>query len=653
MRPVPRLLRSPVTASVLASTLVFLSIMGLRGTGSLESLELAAYDWYIGLRPAAAAPDSRIVLIAITESDIHHQGRWPLTDATLVQVLERLMQSRPRAIGLDLYRDVSVPPGGEELDAMLTSNRQIIAAMKFGDDVEIGIPPPPVLKQTDQVGFNDVLVDPGGIVRRGLLFQDDGQHSGSSFALQLALLYLQAEGIAPQLDMSNPQHTRLGRAIIRPFEPNDGGYVGADARGYQFLLDYGGARGAFPSYSLTTLLSGGIDPGAIQDKIVLIGVVAASVKDFFYTPYSRGLQADQQMPGIALHAHIISQLLRAALDGNASVATLSDWYEGFWILLWSVMGGAIGLWMRSSWRFSLWTASGLLLLSLATYLAFVRGWWIPFVPPAMAWLCSAAVVTAYMSNQEKGQRALLMQLFSKYVSPEVAEAIWQQRDQLLDGGRLRSQKLIATVLISDLQGSTSLSEKMDPQVLMDWLNTYMETMARVVMAHGGAIDDYRGDGFKADFGIPLARTTAAEISRDAVNAVKCALAMARELKRLNMLWQEEHLPTASVRIGIFTGPVVAGSLGSAQRLQYTTVGDTANIAARLESFDKDFLDPYSTNNPCRILLGEATLGYLGQQFKTLQVGEVSLRGKDQKITIYRVIGPEDSNGCSSSQEERE
>jgi len=130
--------------------------------------------------------------------------------------------------------------------------------------------------------------------------------------------------------------------------------------------------------------------------------VAASVKDFFYTPYSRGLQADQQIPGIALHAHIISQLLRAALDGNASVATLSDWYEGLWILLWSVMGGAIGLWMRSSWRFSLWTASGLLLLSLATYLAFVRGWWIPFVPPAMAWLCSAAVATAYMSNQEKG-----------------------------------------------------------------------------------------------------------------------------------------------------------------------------------------------------------------------------------------------------------
>src|SRR5262245_23526070 len=100
-----------------------------------------------------------------------------------------------------------------------------------------------------------------------------------------------------------------------------------------------------------------------------------------------------------------------------------------------------------------------------------------------------------------------MQLFSKYVSQEVAEAIWQQGEQRLDCGRLRSQKLIATVLISDRQGSTSLSEKMDPQVLMDWLNTYMETMARVVMAHGGTIDDYRGDGFKADFGIPLARTT--------------------------------------------------------------------------------------------------------------------------------------------------
>ena len=121
MSSLRRLLRSPLAASIMASALVFLCIMGLRRAGSLESLELAAYDWYIRLRPDVSVSDSRIVLIAITERDIHNQGRWPLADATLAQVLEMLTQYRPRAIGLDIYRDIVVPPGREELDAILTA----------------------------------------------------------------------------------------------------------------------------------------------------------------------------------------------------------------------------------------------------------------------------------------------------------------------------------------------------------------------------------------------------------------------------------------------------------------------------------------------------------------------------------------------------
>jgi adenylate cyclase len=196
---------------------------------------------------------------------------------------------------------------------------------------------------------------------------------------------------------------------------------------------------------------------------VLIGVVAESVKDFFYTPYSRGPAADQQTSGIELHAHIVSQLLRFALGGNSPIATASGWHEGVWILLWSVMGGAVGVRVRSLRRWLLLAASGLLLLGLADYLAFVQGWWVPLVPPAIAWLSSATVVTAYMVNQERQQRALLMQLFSKYVpNKEVAEIIWQQRDQLLDGGRLRSQSLTATVLFTDLRQYSGVAEKRDP-----------------------------------------------------------------------------------------------------------------------------------------------------------------------------------------------
>ncbi|MBI3796169.1 MAG: adenylate/guanylate cyclase domain-containing protein [Deltaproteobacteria bacterium] len=635
------LFRSPLVASLLVSVLVFLGVFTLRSLGSLEAVELAAYDWYLRLRPDPSLPDSRIVLITITETDIRNQGRWPLTDATLARALEILSQYQPRAIGLDLHRDVPVPPGREALEAILTSTPNIIVAEKFGHGTELGIPPPSVLENTDQVGFNDIVVDPGGIVRRGLLFLDDGVNVSYAFALRLALLYLQVEGITPQPDVSNPQYIRLGHMTIRPLAANDGGYVGADTRGYQFLLDFREIRGSFPSFSLTALLSGEIAPEVIKDKIVLVGVAAESVKDFFYTPYSRGLYVKQQIPGIALHAQIVSQLLRSGLEGSAPVATLSEWYEGGWVLLWSMLGGISGLWVRSPWRFLLLAASGLLILSLVVYWAFLHGWWIPLVPPAIAWLLSATILTAYMSNQEKGQRALLMQLFAKHVSPEIAEAVWQQREQFLRGGRPRSQELMVTVLFSDLKGFTSVSEKMTPQALMDWLNIYAEAMAQLVIEHGGVIDDYAGDGLMANFGVPLARTTEAEIGQDAKNAVNCALAMERELNRLNILWQEQNLPTMAMRVGIFTGPAVAGSLGSAQRLKYTIVGDTVNIASRLESFDKDLVEQNLTQNPCRILIGEATLQYLDEQFKTQRIGEVSLKGKEQKITVYRVVGRED------------
>jgi adenylate cyclase len=610
-------------------------------------MELATYDWYLRLKPKTSVSNSRIILIAISENDISNLGRWPLPDATLAQLLGILIQHQPRAIGLDIYRDVSVPPGRNEFDEILTSNTNIITVMTFG---ETGVPPPPALSNTNQAGFNDMLVDPGGVVRRGLLFMDDGETVAYSFALRLALLYLQVEGIIPQPDPSNPEYIRLGQTTIRPFQSTDGGYVDADARGYQFLLDFRDVRGSFPSFSLSALLSGEIDPETFRDKIVLVGVTAQSVKDFFYTPFSRGLQADQQVAGIELHAHLTNQLLRCALEGSSTVNVFSEWEENSWILLWGIMGGAIGLRLYGPWRFSLLGTGGVLILGLLAYPALLGGWWIPVVPPAMTWLLSATVVTAYMTNQEKRQRAVLMRLFSSHVSPEIAEVIWQQREHILERGRPKSQRLIATVFFTDLQGYTSVSEKMDPQALIDWLNTYMESMAEVVMAHGGVVDDYAGDGVKANFGVPLPRTGEKEFRQDAVNAVTCALTMERELKRLNELLRSQRLPSVGLRIGMCTGTVVAGSVGSKQRLKYTTVGDTVNTASRLENLGKDLIDLEATESPCSIVISETTLRYLENKFKTQWVGEVSLKGKDEKINAYRVLHKEEKTANPNIQE---
>lgn len=641
MNPVSKFFKSPLATGLWVGAIVSLAIVGLRSTGVLESLELTAYDWYIRMQPEISEPDSRIVIIEINEDDIQNQGGWPLSDAAVAKTLDILTRYHARAIGLDLYRDIPVPPGNKELEVVITKNRNIITAMKFGGADKAGIPPPPVLKNTDQVGFNDIIVDPGGIVRRVLLFLDDGKNVFYSFALRLAILYLQAEGVAPQPDTVHPEYLKLGKTTIQPFGPNDGGYIGADARGYQFLLNFKKSPRSFSSYSLSTLLSSQVNPEVIKDKIVLIGTKTEGVKDFFFTPFSRGLHSDQQISGIELHAHSVSQLLTFALQGSSPMGTLSGWQKWFWTMLWSLMGGTMSVRVRSPWRFSLFAIGGLLVLAFAAYFAFLRGWWIPLVPPAIAWFVSATVITAYMSNRERLERASLMQLFSKHVSREVAEVIWKERSQFLDGGRPRSQKLISTVMFTDLEGFTALSEKMEPRTLIDWLNTYLEAMAQLVIKYRGIVDEYAGDGLKADFGVPLARTTEAEIRQDAVNAVNCALAMEGEIKRLNTFWEEHSLPTVRMRVGIFTGPVVAGSLGSSQRLKYTTIGDTVNIASRLEHFAKEVVGYDLTNSPCRILIGESTLQHLGGQFKTERVGEVNLTGKTQKVTVYRLISQAD------------
>jgi adenylate cyclase len=283
----------------------------------------------------------------------------------------------------------------------------------------------------------------------------------------------------------------------------------------------------------------------------------------------------------------------------------------------------------------------------AGFLAFLRQWWIPVVPPVLAYLVSGVLVTVYMSSREKKDRAMLMQLFSKHVSRQVAETIWQEREQIIRHGRPLSRKLTITSFFSDLRGFTSVSEELDPQNLMEWLNRYLETMTHVIMDHGGVVDDYAGDGIKANFGAPLQTGGAIGIAQDAVNAVKCALAMGREVNRLNDLWQGNGYPSLGIRIGIYTGPAVAGPLGSPERMKYTTVGDTVNTASRLESYDKAF----AKDVMCRILIGESTLHYVGRLFKTERIGEVSLKGKKTKITVYRVLADEPAMSHDESTEE--
>jgi adenylate cyclase len=207
----------------------------------------------------------------------------------------------------------------------------------------------------------------------------------------------------------------------------------------------------------------------------------------------------------------------------------------------------------------------------------------------------------------------------------------------MHGGRLEAQTMTITVLFSDLANFTPVAERLTPTELLNWLNEYMETMASLVTQYGGVVDNYIGDAIKADFGVPIPRTTEDEIRQDATNAVSCALAMRREMERLNDYWSAQGSPLVRIRVGIATGPVVAGCLGSTQRIKYTTIGDVVNTSARLESFSKEA----PGNNPdslCQVLLAEQTAECLEDRFELEPVGTVSLKGKSKGVMVYRLLG---------------
>lgn len=631
---------------LVAGAMVFAPMEAARQHGLLEPLELLAYDAFIRNRPDSIRGQPPVTVVEIAEPDIRALGTWPVPDDALARVLELLAGFGPRAIGVDIFRDTPVPPGRANLDQVLATRSNVVVVYRFSTLGEIGVHPPPGLAGTDQIGFNDVLVDPGGIVRRGLLFLSgdrpgaDGSTervTGYSFALRLALRYLQGEGVQPVPDPENPSHVRIGPSTLPPLESHDGSYVGLDARGYQFFFDYRRKAEDFPRLALTDVLAGKVDPALFEDKVVLIGTTAISVPDHFYTPHSLGRDSAQQTPGVVLHGQSVDQLVRLGLGREAPMRFLSGRAEVGWVLLWSLAGALAGMWIGSARAAVLVAVLGLGLLLGITFAAFVHDWWIPLVPPAAAWLLAAGIVTAYRVHVETAQRRLLMNLFSRHVDPQLADSIWAQREKFLEGGRPSSAELTATVMFTDIHGFTTVSERLSPGDLMEWLNDYMEAMTPLVMEHDGVILRFIGDAIMAVFGAPLARTSEEGICEDARNAVRCALAMQHRLIRHNRDLQRRGLPMIGMRMGIYTGTMVGGSLGNRHRLEYNLHGDNVNIAARLESYDKGSFEPDPLAEPCRILIGEPTQVRLRGAFRTVPLGEAALKGKGRKVMIHRVF----------------
>lgn len=604
-------------------------VIGVKQMGGWQPLELRIYDWMVRQRPEAP-PDPRILIVGITEADIRDLGRVTPSDADLAEAIAILEAKNPRLIGLDMHRDVPQAPGRDALLQVLRSPR-LITITNLGETELDRIPPPPNVPP-ERVGFNDIPVDQDGIVRRNLLFASTETETFYSFALRLAIAYLEEDGISPQPSPDAEDVLQLGQAVFHPLTPHSGGYERLDDRGYQILLDYRARRQVAHTVSLHDVLTDQVPDSLIRDRIVLIGTTAPSSKDLFFTPFSPAEVEIARRPGVEIHAQMLSQFLSAAMGDRPLFTFWSNTQEWLWIFVWALTGGTLA-WLVRNPIFLGVTGAGLLGTLVGFSLTMLNtAHWVIVGAPAIATFLSMGTVITYRAQQAQQQHKMVMKLLGQNTSPEIANALWQSRDHLLESGKLPGQRLVATMLFTDIKGFSRISEKMRPEELLLWLNEYLAAMTEEIQQHQGIINKFTGDGLLAVFGVPMPRLEAREVDQDAHHAVSCALAMRRRLQELNKGWKTIGLHDVQMRVGIFTGPVVVGSLGGRDRMEYGVIGNSVNSASRLESCMKD-----RQVDSCRILIAQETLQHIQNDFEVESWGLMELRGKDQHIQVYRVI----------------
>jgi adenylate cyclase len=616
-------------------------------------MELALFDRQLEWIPPRDDAPSRIAVVEVTERDIQELGRYPISDDDLARALEILTLAGARAIGIDIYRDIPTPPGTDHLREVLLRSPQVIAPTKFADEGAHGVAPPAYLAGTHQVGFTNLVIDPDGSVRRALLYmEDDRGEVGVAMSLSLATLYLQDLGIHPSADPERPEVILLGEGRLEPISPGFGGYAGVDTGGYQHALDFRGSREPPPSTHLTALLSGETDPALFRDRMVMIGVTAVSLGDDFRTPLRRGHGAGETIPGLEIHGRIADQLVGEALGEVEPVREIPEELEVALVLATGLIGAALMLRIRTLLGLALTAALGLVALFGTGVLSLLAGYWTPMFAPALAWSASLFVVTAYAKGRERAERVELMRLFSRYNSEQLAKEVWSHRDEFLEGGRPKPVRRTATILFIDIKGYTQSVEKMDPDELMEWMDRFLAAMAQEVLDRGGFVEDYFGDGLMACFGIPIPGTGPDAARKDAHSAATAALAMRRALRRLNADRDAEGLPPIGIRVGICSGEVVAGSMGSSSRLKYAVVGDSVVTAQRLESIALDRVPHDFERDPARILLSESTLSQIDPGFRTVPVGKFLVKGKEEPVAVHRLLESDESHRAESQEDSR-
>ena len=635
------------------------------GLSPFDLAEIRTYDWRLTqtARPATARRD--IAIVEIDEPSLRtlqpNAGRWPWPRAVHSMLIDYLARAPAKLIAYDVvFSDADTRRGfefgestmsGAESDRMLADsvkaagNVILVADASYDTEVEhlnlpdTGFPldvagiyelrgvlsPIEVLAAAASgLGHNRFVLDPDGPMRHTIPFVRTHHKVLPSLGVSAAL---RVAGIRPPEVRLDGTALHFGDRVMplsRRRVPAEDGVLEylwgpIDFRGPALLDDL--KSRTYPTYSFydlfyseSQILAGqkpNIDPALFRDKVVFVGTTAAGLFDVFETPFSNG-----KMPGVQIHAAVADDILSNRFireaRGRVRVAT--------------VVGAAIAVGLVATALPAWWAAAVTVLFAAAlSWLAtrlFAGGYWLNLSQPVLASSLALFGGVAYQYFFEGREKRKMKKLFGQYVSKDVYEQL--VADPAL--ARLGGQRREMTVLFSDIRGFTTVSERGQPEEIVGMLNEYFTRMVDRVFAHQGTLDKFVGDMVMALFGAPL------DDPRHADHAVETAIEMVDALAALNAQWRAQGRPELDIGIGINTGPMIAGNIGSDAIMSYTVIGDAVNLGSRLESLNKQ----YGT----RIIISDATRICLSRPYRLRPLGDVVVKGKTQPVAIFEVIGPE-------------
>lgn len=674
-----RLLRSMLslnTTSITVCTTLLVSILFFLGVPLLDLVELKTYDLrFLSRGVKKTSPD--VVLAVIDEKSLDTEGKWPWPRSKIAELINVLSQKGAKVISFDigfLEPDQNTNLGfidelGEQfkaldiqdkrLETFLEDNKKkadndlILATaienskakvilgyffhitqtsldyeigqenkekqlnrinnskyplIKYTEGAQIGDPfvnayaPEgniPVLSDAaDSSGYFNMFTDQDGVVRWMPLVLKCGEEIYTPLTVQSVWQFLDM----PQLMVKVAAHGLEGVQLGERFIPTD--------EAGQMLINYLGPDKTFPHYSIADIFHGDLPEDTFENKIVLVGATAIGIYDLRNTPFT------PIYPGLEIHATVIDNILKKDLLSKPK------WTRVYDLLAILVLGIVTGFLLpRLGALTGIGFAAGLFVLHifLSRFLFVHFGLWVNMVYPVLAVLLIYTSLTLYHYITEERERKKIRGAFSYYVSSSVVNEMLKNPDKLKLGG----DKKELSVLFSDIRGFTTMSEGLTPEELVHLLNEYLTVMTDVVFKYDGTLDKYIGDALMAVYGAPL------EQPDHPARACSSALEMMDQLKRLNEKWIHEGKKPLDIGIGINTGPMMVGNMGSEQRFDYTVMGDAVNLGSRLEGANK----AYRTH----ILISDTTYEQVKGDFACMELDSVKVKGKTLPVKIYELV----------------